>query len=226
MKNYNDLLRDERPEFKAANYGLDTLSNTELLSMVINRGAGTTESISQARQLMNIADNNLSNLAKLSMDEMQVVQGIGDCKALAVLAALELGKRRAIERQAVKPDLGSSLAIYNFLLPRMQDLKVEQAHVLLMNQNFRLIKHVRISEGGITETAVDIRIIMREAVMCGATIVAFAHNHPSGNTSPSKADDHLTQQIAKACEVMRLFFMDHVIVTEGAFYSYHDKGRL
>lgn len=113
MKKYNDILADERPEFKAANYGFDTLSNTELLSMIINRGAGTTESLSQARQLMNIADGSLSNLAKLSMDEMQVVQGIGDCKALAVLAAIELGKRRALERMPTKPDLGSSLAIYN-----------------------------------------------------------------------------------------------------------------
>lgn len=102
MKKYNDILADERPEFKAANYGFDALSNTELLSMVINRGAGTAESLSQARQLMNMADNNLSNLAKLSMDEMQVVQGIGDCKALAVLAALELGKRRAVEKLGSK----------------------------------------------------------------------------------------------------------------------------
>lgn len=194
--------------------------------MVINRGAGTAESLSQARQLMNMADNNLSNLAKLSMDEMQVVQGIGDCKALAVLAALELGKRRAVEKLGSKPDMGSSLAIYNYMLPQMADLKVEQAHVLLMNQNFRLIKSVKLSEGGITEASVDIRILMREAVLSGATIMAFVHNHPSGNTQPSKADDVLTQQIAKACQVMRLFFMDHVIVTDGAFYSYHDKGRL
>lgn len=226
MKKYNDILADERPEFKAANYGFDTLSNTELLSMIINRGAGTTESLSQARQLMNIADGSLSNLAKLSIDEMQVVQGIGDCKALAVLAAIELGKRRALERMPTKPDLGSSLAIYNYMLPQMADLKVEQAHAIFMNQNFRLIKSVKLSQGGITETSVDIRILMREAVMSGATIMAFVHNHPSGNTQPSKADDVLTQQIAKASQIMRLFFMDHVIVTDGAFYSYHDKGRL
>lgn len=194
--------------------------------MVINRGAGTTESLSQARQLMNMADNNLSNLAKLSMDEMQVVQGIGDCKALAVLAAIELGKRRALERMPTKPDLGSSLAIYNYMLPQMADLKVEQAHAIFMNQNFRLIKSVKLSQGGITETSVDIRILMREAVMSGATIMAFVHNHPSGNTQPSKADDMLTQQIAKASQIMRIFFMDHVIVTDGSFYSYHDKGRL
>lgn len=226
MKKYNDILADERPEFKAANYGFDTLSNTELLSMIINRGAGTTESLSQARQLMNIADGSLSNLAKLSMDEMQVVQGIGDCKALAVLAAIELGKRRALERMPTKPDLGSSLAIYNYMLPQMADLKVEQAHAIFMNQNFRLIKSVKLSQGGITETSVDIRILMREAVMSGATIMAFVHNHPSGNTQPSKADDMLTQQIAKACQIMRIFFMDHVIITDGSFYSYHDKGRL
>ena len=226
MKKYSNILADERPEFKAANYGFDTLSNTELLSMVINRGAGTTESLSQARQLMNIADGSLSNLAKLSMDEMQVVQGIGDCKALAVLAAIELGKRRALERMPTKPDLGSSLAIYNYMLPQMADLKVEQAHAIFMNQNFRLIKSVKLSQGGITETSVDIRILMREAVMSGATIMAFVHNHPSGNTQPSKADDMLTQQIAKACQIMRIFFMDHVIVTDGSFYSYHDKGRL
>ena len=226
MKKYNDILADERPEFKAANYGFDTLSNTELLSMVINRGAGTAESLRQARQLMNIADGSLSNLAKLSMDEMQVVQGIGDCKALAVLAAIELGKRRALERMPTKPDLGSSLAIYNYMLPQMADLKVEQAHAIFMNQNFRLIKSVKLSQGGITETSVDIRILMREAVMSGATIMAFVHNHPSGNTQPSKADDMLTQQIAKASQIMRIFFMDHVTVTDGSFYSYHDKGRL
>lgn len=226
MKKYSNILADERPEYKAANYGFDTLSNTELLSMIINRGAGTTESLSQARQLMNIADGSLSNLAKLSMDEMQVVQGIGDCKALAVLAAIELGKRRALERMPTKPDLGSSLAIYNYMLPQMADLKVEQAHAIFMNQNFRLIKSVKLSQGGITETSVDIRILMREAVMSGATIMAFVHNHPSGNTQPSKADDVLTQQIAKASQIMRIFFMDHVIVADGSFYSYHDKGRL
>lgn len=226
MKKYSNILADERPEFKAANYGFDTLSNTELLSMIINRGAGTTESLSQARQLMNMADNNLSNLAKLSIDEMQVVQGIGGCKALAVLAAIELGKRRALERMPTKPDLGSSLAIYNYMLPQMADLKVEQAHAIFMNQNFRLIKSVKLSQGGITETSVDIRILMREAVMSGATIMAFVHNHPSGNTQPSKADDMLTQQIAKASQIMRIFFMDHVIITDGSFYSYHDKGRL
>ena len=226
MKRYCDMLADERPEYKAANYGFESLSNTELLSMVINRGAGTIESMSQARQLMNVASGSLTALGKMSMYEMQVVQGIGDCKALAILAALELGKRKAMEKQGYRPDLGSSIAIYNFLHPMMADLQVEEAHLLLMNQNFKLLKHVKLSVGGITDTSVDVRRIMREAVMCNATIVALAHNHPSGSPYPSKDDDRLTTQIHKACEVMRLFFMDHVIITDGAFYSYHDNGKL
>nr|WP_302197339.1 DNA repair protein RadC [uncultured Prevotella sp.] len=226
MKRYCDMLADERPEYKAANYGFESLSYTELLSMVINRGAGTIESMSQARQLMNVASGSLTALGKMSMYEMQVVQGIGDCKALAILAALELGKRKAMEKQGYRPDLGSSIAIYNFLHPMMADLQVEEAHLLLMNQNFKLLKHVKLSVGGITDTSVDVRRIMREAVMCNATIVALAHNHPSGSPYPSKDDDRLTTQIHKACEVMRLFFMDHVIITDGAFYSYHDKGKL
>lgn len=226
MKRYCDMLADERPEYKAANYGFESLSNTELLSMVINRGAGTIESMSQARQLMNVASGSLTALGKMSMYEMQVVQGIGDCKALAILAALELGKRKAMEKHGYRPDLGSSIAIYNFLHPMMADLQVEEAYLLLMNQNFKLLKHVKLSVGGITDTSVDVRRIMREAVMCNATIVALAHNHPSGSPYPSKDDDRLTTQIHKACEVMRLFFMDHVIITDGAFYSYHDKGKL
>lgn len=226
MKSYNTMLADERPEYKAANYGFDNLSNTELLAMVINRGAGTTESMRQARQLMNMVDNSLSKLAKLSMYDMQVVPGIGDCKALAIQAALELAKRRAMEKSCSRPDIGSSLAIYNYLQPLIGDLQVEQAHVMLMNQNFKLLKHVKISEGGLTETAVDVRVVIKEAVQCNATIVAIAHNHPSGNATPSRNDDMLTKQVAEACKLMRLFFMDHVIVTDGEFYSYHDKGKL
>jgi DNA repair protein RadC len=112
------------------------------------------------------------------------------------------------------------------MAPRMQDLQVEEAHIILMNQNYKLIKSVCISHGGITETAVDIRIIMKEAVTNNATILAFCHNHPSGNICPSRYDDELTKAIKRACEVMRIHFSDHVIVTDGAYYSYHEQGKI
>ena len=109
---------------------------------------------------------------------------------------------------------------------QLQDLDVEEAWVLLMNQNFKLIKPVRISHGGISETAVDVRVIMREAVLNNATVLALCHNHPSNNTTPSGDDNRLTERVRKACEVMRLYFLDHIIVTDGQYFSYRESGRL
>lgn len=178
------------------------------------------------KRILKDCNNNLNQLGKKTIRELTQYKGMGPAKAITILAACELGKRRALDKIGTRPDLGSSLAIYNYMLPKMQDLDTEEAWLLMMNQNFKLIKASCISKGGITETATDIRLIIKEAVLNNATIIAFCHNHPSNNPQPSKADDVLTQKIAKACEIMRLFFMDHVIITDGAFYSYHDKGKL
>jgi DNA repair protein RadC len=130
-----------------------------------------------------------------------------------------------MESSEERPDLGTATRIYNYMRPLLQDRDVEEFWVLLMNQNYRLIKRVRISHGGITETAVDIRIIMREAVLANATILAVCHNHPSGNIKPSNADDQLTRAISKACELMQIRFLDHVIITDGQYYSYNELGK-
>mgnify|MGYP002726239486 FL=1 len=168
----------------------------------------------------------LRNIKRARIEELEVVQGVGDCKAIAIQAAIELGRRYQMEKVARQTDLGSSLALYNFLLPQMEDNEKERFFVVLMNQNFRLIKCIKLSEGGLTETAVDVRLIMKEAVLNNATILAVAHNHPSNNATPSKADEEVTLKIHKACQIMRLFFMDHIIITEEGFYSFHDKGKL
>lgn len=110
--------------------------------------------------------------------------------------------------------------------PQMQDLDVEEGWVLLMNQHFKLIEAKRISFGGFTETAIDVRVILREAILKNATILAICHNHPSGNAVPSRADDQLTQRVQKACEVMRIHFLDHIIVCDGHYFSYNEQGRL
>lgn len=125
-----------------------------------------------------------------------------------------------------RPRLDSADAIYAHMLTRMQDLDVEEAWVLLMNQNFRLIKEECVSHGGISETAVDIRIIIREAILHNATVIALCHNHPSNNARPSTDDDRLTQRLKKACEVMRIHLADHIIVTDGQYYSYCEEGRM
>jgi DNA repair protein RadC len=162
----------------------------------------------------------------MTIRELTNYKGVGEAKAITILAACELGKRRQAEKPQERPDLGSATRLYNYMHPKMQDLDVEEFWLLLMNQSCRLIKDVRIAHGGITEVSVDVRILMREAVLCNATMMAVCHNHPSGSIRPSRQDDELTKRIQKACEVMRIHFLDHVIITDGLYYSYHEEGRL
>jgi DNA repair protein RadC len=171
-------------------------------------------------------NNNLNTLGKKSIRDLCEYNGVGPAKAITILAACELGKRRQIEKAEERPSLNSATRIYNHLHPIMQDLDVEEFWVLYMNQNFKLIKKMRIAHGGLSEVSVDIRIIIREAVLANATILAVGHNHPSGNITPSRQDDALTNSIKKACELMRLHFMDHVIITDGQYFSYHESGRI
>ena len=122
--------------------------------------------------------------------------------------------------------MDSAEAIYEYMRPKMQDLATEQAWVLLLNQNFKLIKTVRISSGGISETSVDVRIVLREALLCNATVVALCHNHPSNNPRPSGDDDRITQRLQKACETMRIYMLDHLVITDSDYYSYMENGKL
>ena len=159
------------------------------------------------------------------MEELTDYNGIGAAKAITILAACELGRRRQSENvDRLKMDSASS--IYLYLHPKMQDLGVEQAWVLLMNQNFKLIKGERLSVGGISETSIDVRQVLKLALINNATVLAIAHNHPSNNPRPSRDDDRITERMKKACDIMRIHFLDHVIVTDGQYYSYHEQGRL
>ena len=216
---------DDRPREKLRDKGPQTLSNAELLAILIGSGTPGTSAVELMQEVLNHCNNNLNTIGKMTIRDLCQYKGIGEAKAITILAACELGKRRQKESPEERPKLDTATKIYKEIHPLMQDLDVEEFWVLLLNQNHRLIKKVRISHGGITETAVDIRIIIREAVLANATILAVCHNHPSGNLSPSKADDDLTRNIHRACELMRIHFMDHVIITDGQYYSYHELGR-
>lgn len=221
-----DWAEEDRPRERLMAQGAEALSNAELLAILI--GSGTTEqsAVDLMKLVLASCHNNLNSLGKMSLADLQSFKGIGPAKAVTILAACELGKRRAREKAEEREDLGSATAIYNYMHPRMQDLDVEEFYILLMNQNFKLIKAVRISHGGITETAVDIRIIIKEALLNNATVLAVCHNHPSGNATPSRQDDQLTDRIRKACETMRICFLDHVVVVDGDYYSYHERGKI
>ena len=224
--NINQWAAEDRPREKMANLGAEALSNAELLAILIGSGSAKESAVDLMKRVLNDCKNNLNTLGKKSIHELCDYNGIGEAKAISILAACELGKRRQKEKPEQRPDLGSATRVYNEMHPQLQDLDVEEFWALLLNQHFRLIKKVCISHGGITEVSVDIRIILREAILANATILAVCHNHPSGNLTPSRQDDELTRSIKKACDVMRIHFMDHVIITDGQYYSYYEQGKL
>lgn len=217
---------EDRPTERLQRLGTDSLTDAELLAILIGSGTSQYSAVDIAKHVLGKFGGNLNTLGKARFDQFEDIEGVGTQTACKIMAAIELGKRRQVTTAELRPDMATATRIYNYMLPKMQDLATEEFHILLMNQNYRLVKSVKISQGGITETSVDIRVIMREAVLNNATILAACHNHPSGRVTPSRQDDELTQCIQKACQLMRIHFLDHVIVTDGAYYSYHEQGKL
>lgn len=217
---------EDIPSNKLIETRAEWLSNAELLSIILGSGSAKESAVSLAQRILASCDNKLSELAKKSPKKLTYMKGVGKMKAAKIIAALELGKRRQSECYEEKPDLGTATRIYNNMHPLLQDLDREEFWVLLLNQNYKLLKRFRLSQGGISECPVDIRLIMKEAVIENATMIAVCHNHPSGSLTPSRCDDELTQSIHKACQLMRFHFLDHLIITEGAYYSYRENGRI
>lgn len=223
-----DWAEDDRPREKMMRLGAQALSNAELLAILIGSGSPGESAVKLMQRVLADCDNNLSALGKKSIDELagDRYKGLGPAKAVTILAACELGKRRQNEKAEQRKDLGSACDIYEFMRPKMQDLDTEQAWVLLMNHSLKLIKAVQLSHGGFTETAVDIRVILKNALLSSATVIALCHNHPSNNPNPSRDDDNITKRLNDACNTMRIYLLDHVIVTEDCYYSYRDHGKL
>ena len=217
---------EDRPTERLQRLGAESLTDAELLAILIGSGTQQYSAVDIANNVLGKFNRNLNTLGKARFDEILDTEGVGTQTACKILAAVELGRRRQTATPELHPDMSTATRIYNYMLPKMQDLATEEFHILLMNQNYRLVKSVKISQGGITETSADIRVMMREAVLCNATILAACHNHPSGSLSPSRADDELTRSIKEACRVMRIHFLDHVIVTDGAYMSYREQGKL
>ena len=224
--NINEWAVEDRPREKLIAYGCAGLSNAELLAILIGSGSSKESAVDLMKRVLNDCDNNLNTLGKMSLEELEKYHGMGPAKAVTILAACELGKRRQLEEAKKRRDLGSPQAIYDLMHPKMQDLDTEEAWIILMNQNFKLIKTELLSRGGLTETAVDIRLIIKSALLNNATTIALCHNHPSNNARASKEDDRITEKLKNACELMRLYFLDHVIITDGSYYSYRESGRL
>lgn len=224
--NINQWAEADRPREKLLAHGSEALSDAELLAILIGSGNSRETAVDLMKRILADCKNNLNQLGKLSFGELTAYKGIGEAKAITLMAACELGRRRALAKAVERDDLGSATAIYNYMHTKIGELPVEEAWLLLMNHNFKLLKAVRLSHGGLTETSIDVRVVMKEALMANATVLALAHNHPSGNNYPSHDDDRITESVKKACQLMRIHMLDHIIVTDGAYYSYHESGRL
>ncbi len=206
--------------------GAENLSDSELLAILIHNGMKERSAIDLARDLLKLAQDNLNELGKLSLKDMMKVKGIGQAKAIFLAAALELGRRRQGSLSLFREVVSSSRAVANFLQSRISDFRHEVFGVVFLNRANK-VKHFEIiSEGGITGTIADPRIIMRLALEYDAVSLILCHNHPSGNLRPSKADEALTQKIIMAAKLFDIRVLDHVIVSESGYFSFADEGLI
>ena len=217
---------EDRPREKMMLHGVSALSNAELLAILIGSGNTEESAVELMRKVLADYRNNLNELGKASIDELCRYKGIGPAKAITILAASELGKRRKEEKVEERVTILSSKDVYECFYPLMCDLPTEECWVLLLNQASKIIDKVKIGAGGLNATAVDVRCVLREALLKRASAIALCHNHPSGSIRPSREDDRLTQQVNQASQCMNIRLVDHVILTDGAFYSYADEGRI
>lgn len=224
--NINQWAEEDRPREKMRMHGVSSLSNAELLAILIGSGNTEDSAVDLMRKVLNDYHNNLSELGKASIDELCRYKGIGSAKAITLLAASELGRRRKEEEVRERLQILSSRDIYECFYPLMCDLATEECWVLLLNQACRVIDKVKIGAGGLSATAVDVRCVLREALLKRATFIALCHNHPSGNVRPSKEDDRLTHKLLTACQTMDIRLMDHIVLVDGCYYSYADEGRI
>ena len=224
--NINQWAEEDRPREKMMLHGAAALTNAELLAILIGSGNTEDTAVDLMRKVLDGCRNSLSELGKCTVDDLCRYKGIGPAKAVTILAASELGKRRKEEEPARRKQIRCSTDIYDWFHPLMCDLPVEECWIMLLNQASKVIDTVRISRGGLASTQVDVRCILREALLKRATAFVLCHNHPSGNRTPSTDDDRLTQSVAVASKTMNIRLLDHLIVTDGGYYSYADEGRL
>lgn len=221
-----DWALDDRPREKMLTKGVSALSNAELMGILIGSGTTNETAVDIAQRILSSAGNNLNELGKFSLKDLMKIKGIGIAKAVTILAALELGRRRKHEDALSKKQITSSLDVVEFFQPLIADLPNEEFWVLLLNQANRVIEKVKISEGGINATVVDIRMIMKVVIEYQALGIVLCHNHPSGNPTPSDHDKKITQKLKDAATLLDIKLLDHVIITDSQCFSFADSGIL
>ena len=221
-----DWALEDRPREKLLAKGLKSLTDAELIAILIGSGQKNESAVEIARKVLNLAQNNLNELGKLSVKDFKNIIGIGDARAIALIAALELGRRRKKSVILDRPKISSSNDAYTYFKPFIEDLSYEEFWVIYLNRSNRIIDQKKISQGGVAGTVIDVRIILKHAIENLASSIIICHNHPSGNLQPSESDSQITSKLKKAASFHDLQLLDHLIIGDKEYFSFTDEGIL
>ncbi len=217
---------EDRPREKLLTKGKQSLSDAELLAILLGSGSRDETAVGLAQRILQSVDNDLNELGRRSVAELTKFKGIGEAKSITVVAALELGRRRQLTDVKERPQIRSSRDAWQLIAPMLMDLSHEEFWILLLNRAGRVIGREQISLGGVAGTVVDAKIVFRKAIESMASSLILVHNHPSGNLQPSQQDINLTQKLKKAGETLDIAVLDHLIITERGYFSFADENKM
>ncbi len=217
---------DDRPREKLVAKGKNALSDAELLAIIIGSGSAEESAVSLSRKILQSVQNNWNELAKLSLSDLCKFKGIGEAKAISILTALEIGRRKTQQEALELPQITNSTQIYQYVSPWLSDLSYEEFWIIYLNRKNKIIGKEQISKGGISSTSVDIRLILKKALELNATAIIAAHNHPTGNAEPSNEDKNLTEKLYNSAQLLDINLLDHIIVGTQNYFSFADKNLL
>ena len=223
IKNWS---QDDQPREKLREKGKTVLSDAELLAILIGSGNREESAVDLCKRILASVDNNLNALGKLTIKQLMSFKGIGEAKAISIVGALEIGRRRRLEDAISLDKITSSKTVFETMQPIVGELSHEEFWILYLNNSNKIIKKNQLSKGGITGTLVDVRLVLKTALEYGATSLILCHNHPSGALKPSQADKDITQKLKKGAQSLDIKVLDHLIITEQSYFSFADEGVL
>ena len=223
IKNWS---QDDQPREKLRDKGRSSLSEAELVAILLGSGNRDESAVALSKRILASVDNNLNALGKQSLKQLMTFKGIGEAKAISIAAAMELGRRRRGEEVLQQMQITSSASVFEFMQPILGELPHEEFWIVYLNNSNKVIQKNQLSKGGITGTLVDVRLVLKTALEVGAIGLILVHNHPSGTLKPSEADKNLTQKLKIAAQSLDIKVLDHLIITEKAYFSFADENKL
>lgn len=223
IKNWS---QDDQPREKLRDKGKTVLSDAELVAILIGSGSREESAVDLCKRILASVDYNLNALGKLSINQLMEFKGIGEAKAITIVAAMELGRRRRLEDAVQLDKITSSRSVFDVMQPILGELPHEEFWILYLNNSNKVIQKNQLSKGGITGTLVDVRLVLKSALEVGATSLILCHNHPSGTLKPSQADKDITQKLKNAAQSLDIKVLDHLIITEKTYFSFADESIL